>query len=103
MIDPKQPVPFTDVFDDDTRDTAGYTIVCQSILHVAPDITLGELDRSAELSLDLGLDSIDLVNLASEILARGKVEIPEADYARLHQVGDLADYVDSYRGAATPA
>lgn len=103
MIDQNERVPFIYVADGDTRDTPGYVIVCQSLLEVAPDLTLDELDRSAELTLDLGLDSIDLVNLASEIDARGHVEIPEVDYGRLHRVGDLADYVDSYLKATAPA
>lgn len=70
--------------------------VCQAVLDVAPDLQPDDLDREADLQLDLGLDSIDLVNVAGAIKERTGVEIPEVDFAPLRRVGDLADYVESH-------
>jgi len=45
------------------------------------------------LDYDLGLDSIDLVNVANGIAERIGLEIPEVDRASLTNVEAILDYV----------
>jgi len=79
-----------------------HAMVCAALMDVAPDLAPEDLTREADLQLDLGLDSIDLVNVAGAIAERTGVDIPEVDYASLRRVGDLADYVESHGGDAVP-
>ena len=70
-----------------------YKAVCQSILDVAPDLDSADLETSTNLHDDLGLDSIDLVNVAKAIGDRVGFEISDKDYARLHRIGEIVDFV----------
>lgn len=70
--------------------------VRQAILEIAPDLSTAELELSVDLHDDLGLDSIDLVNVAGAISDLTGIEIPDADYTRLHRIGDLVDFVEAH-------
>lgn len=50
---------------------------------VAPDIDAETLRDNDHLQDDLGLDSMDFLNLVSALHKRLGLPIPEADYARL--------------------
>jgi acyl carrier protein len=50
---------------------------------VAPDIDPESLGDNDHLQDDLGLDSMDFLNLVSALHKRFGLPIPEADYARL--------------------
>lgn len=50
---------------------------------VAPDIDPEALGDNDHLQDDLGLDSMDFLNLVSALHNRFGLPIPEADYARL--------------------
>jgi acyl carrier protein len=50
---------------------------------IAPDIEPGSLHDDGHLQDDLGLDSIDFLNLVSALHKRYGLPIPEADYPRL--------------------
>lgn len=84
---------------DDTRtdrpveETSLHEAVCRSILEVAPDLDPEDLLASTDLRDDLGLDSIDLVNVAGAIAEHTGVEIPDAEFARLRRIGSLVDFV----------
>ncbi|PWT76670.1 MAG: acyl carrier protein [Bacteroidetes bacterium] len=43
---------------------------------------------------DLGIDSLDLVEVIWEVEKKFKVTIPDEELERLHTIGDLADFVD---------
>lgn len=75
--------------------------VLAAILDVAPDLEGEQLDPVADLQQDLGLDSIDLLNIAGRIEARTGVEIPDSDFPNLHRIGSLIAFVESR--AAIPA
>lgn len=68
--------------------------VLESIVEVAPDLDVDDLDAGVDLHADIGLDSIDLLNIAAEIAARTGYEIPEASLSRLHTVGALVEFVE---------
>lgn len=68
--------------------------VFASIVEVAPDLELQDLESSVDLHDDIGLDSIDLLNIASAIAERTAFTIPESEISRLHTVGDLVEFVE---------
>jgi acyl carrier protein len=43
---------------------------------------------------DLGIDSLDLVEVIWEVEKRFKLTIPDEELERLHTIGDLAEYVN---------
>jgi len=63
------------------------------LLDVAPDLdpeTIGEDDH---LQDDLGLDSMDFLNLVSALHKRLGLPIPESDYPRLATPGKAVAYL----------
>jgi acyl carrier protein len=73
--------------------------VLAAIIEVAPDLDANELESSIDLHEDIGLDSIDLLNIASAIAERIGFTIPESEVSRLNTIGDLVDFIE--RNAAT--
>jgi acyl carrier protein len=63
------------------------------ILDVAPDLTRDDLLPDVDFRYDLGLDSIDLLNIANGIAERTGLEIPEVDRASLTNVDALLEYI----------
>lgn len=63
--------------------------VLDAVLEIAPDLLPEELEGAADLRDDLGLDSIDLVNIASEIASKTGREIPESAGSQVRTLGDL--------------
>jgi len=68
--------------------------VVDAILEVAPDLSAADLAPGLDLRRDLGLDSIDLLNIASVLSERTGLEIPEAEYTSLNTLGDLVGFVE---------
>ena len=68
-------------------------ILYELILDVAPDLTRDDLSSGVDLRYDLGLDSIDLLNVANRIAERIGLEIPEVDRVGLTSVDALLDYI----------
>jgi acyl carrier protein len=60
---------------------------------IAPELDLAAVDPDAALRDELGLDSVDFLHLIEEIYARTRVNIPEADYARLQSVNSTLSYL----------
>jgi len=75
-----------------TRDTLR-ELIYAAVLAVAPDLTREDLGPEVDLRYDLGLDSIDALNIATGIAERTGLEIPEADRARLHTLEAVFEYV----------
>lgn len=61
----------------------------------------GELEPSARLVEDLGLDSLRLLTLAAEVENRFRVRLEPGDEAAIATVGDLARTVARKVGEAT--
>ncbi|MGZ4674055.1 MAG: acyl carrier protein [Ilumatobacteraceae bacterium] len=62
-----------------------------ALAQIAPDVDPDDLD--ADLHDDLGLDSMDLLNLAAAITDRSGVEIPERDYSKLRTIRQLEAFL----------
>jgi len=65
--------------------------VTAALAMIAPDVDPDDLD--ADLHDDLGLDSMDLLNLAAELSRSAGIEIPERDYPGLHTIRQLEVYL----------
>ncbi|MBC7139274.1 MAG: acyl carrier protein [Defluviimonas sp.] len=61
---------------------------------VAPDIAPESLRDNDHLQDDLGLDSMDFLNLVSALHNRFGLPIPEADYPRLATTALAVTYLD---------
>ena len=75
-----------------TNTTESTEVVLASIAAVAPEAEdeLPDLDPSTDLFEELGLDSMDHLNVMTEIAKRTGVEIPEREYGQLRSVSALA-------------
>lgn len=62
-----------------------------ALVQVAPDVDPNDVD--ADLHDDLGLDSMDLLNLATAISVVAGIEIPERDLSRLRTIRGLEEYL----------
>jgi acyl carrier protein len=65
--------------------------VAAALADIAPDVDTNALD--ADLHDDLGLDSMDLLNLAGAIADRTGIEIPDRDYSSLRTIRRLEAYL----------
>lgn len=55
----------------------------ENLTSVAPDIDADTLEDDAHMQDDLGLDSMDFLNLVSALHKRFGLPIPESDYPEL--------------------
>ena len=55
------------------------------------------ISRLSRLQEDLGLDSIDTVELALQVEDKYNIEIPDKDIEKATTVGYLVDYVQNYK------
>ncbi|MCD8322505.1 MAG: acyl carrier protein [Oscillospiraceae bacterium] len=56
-----------------------------------------ELSETSTFTEDLGIDSVDVVELVVELEAEfGMSEIPEEDLKKMRTIGDLAEYVRTH-------
>jgi acyl carrier protein len=66
----------------------------REVLHeVAPDVDAHAVAADADFHDDLGLDSMDVLNLAIALQDRTGVEVPELDYPRIQTVTACAAYL----------
>ena len=75
-----------------TTDTARRVLV-EVLCEIAPDVDEATLTDDTDLYDDLGLDSMDVLNLADGLHGRTGIEVPEIDYPRLSTVGAGARYL----------
>ena len=71
--------------------------VAAALAAIAPDVD-PTADIDADLHDDLGLDSMDLLNLAAEIARLSGIEIPERDYPSLRTMRQLEEYLANAAG-----
>jgi acyl carrier protein len=67
--------------------------VLDALVDVAPDLEGTDIPPEAELQADLGLDSMDFVNLLAALSEQLEVDIPERDYSLLDTVEACAAYL----------
>lgn len=63
------------------------------LIAVAPDLDPASIGDDDHLQNDLGLDSMDFLNLVSALHKRFGIPIPEADYPRLATPAKAAAYL----------
>jgi acyl carrier protein len=74
--------------------------VVAALVEVAPDLEGTDIAPDADLRQDLGLDSMDFVNLMTILSEQLGDDIPEADYSLLETVESCTAYLYE-RAAAT--
>ncbi len=64
---------------------------------IADQLGIGEDEISSDSTFvdDLGADSLDIVELLMALEEDFSLEIPDEDAEKMHNVGDLIDYLDA--------
>lgn len=68
-------------------------VVLEELRRIAPEVEESELKSDRLLREQVDLDSMDWLNFLVALHERLKVEIPEADYARLSTLDQTVDYL----------
>lgn len=68
-------------------------IVLGELAKIAPEADLTALDPAADMRVDLDLDSMDILRLATALHEKLAVEIPESDYAKLASLQGCVEYL----------
>jgi len=68
-------------------------VLFEELANIAPEADPAAVDPDADLREELDIDSMDFLNLIIALHKRLKVEIPEADYARLATVNGAVGYL----------
>lgn len=69
------------------------------LIAVAPDLDPDDIGDDEHMQDDLGLDSMDFLNLVSALHKRFGLPIPEADYPRLATTARAVVYLGEKLGA----
>ena len=80
------------------RMTEHETSLAQELRLIAPDITLDEIDRTADLREEFDIDSMDFLRLVTALGKRYGIDIPEADYDRMDSFDAIASYLAEKTG-----
>lgn len=68
-------------------------VVIATLKTIAPEVEEGDLRADRPLRNQVDLDSMDWLNFLIGLHEKLKVDIPEADYAKLVTLGDVLDYL----------
>jgi acyl carrier protein len=74
------------------RDEIGQAVLAE-LKRIAPELEAGELQPAKPLREQVDLDSMDWLNFLVALHQRLKVEIPEADYAKLGTLDEIVAYL----------
>lgn len=71
------------------------TITLEAVASVAPEVEdeIQSIDPTDDLWEALGLDSMDHLNVMTELARRTGVEVAERDYGRLRSLRSLAEHL----------
>ena len=70
-------------------------VVIATLKTIAPEVEEGDLRPDRPLRNQVDLDSMDWLNFLIGLHEKLKVEIPEADYAKLVTLNDVLAYLGS--------
>lgn len=76
-----------------TRDKLKQAIL-SIIQDILPDESFATLDPNAKLRDQIGLDSMDFLDIVMELRKRYGVEVPETDYPQLATLNSCLDYLE---------
>lgn len=68
-------------------------VALETLLSIAPEVEADELRGDKPLRNQVDLDSMDWLNFLLGLHDKLKVEIPEADYAKLISLDDVVSYL----------
>ncbi len=68
-------------------------VALETLLAIAPEVEADELRSDKPLRNQVDLDSMDWLNFLLGLHEKLKVEIPEADYAKLVTLDDVMGYL----------
>ncbi|MDP2079466.1 MAG: acyl carrier protein [Pseudotabrizicola sp.] len=68
-------------------------VILEELVNVAPDLEVDQIGEDDHLLDDLGIDSMDFVNLLSALQARLDIPLPESDYPRLISLATIQRYL----------
>jgi acyl carrier protein len=74
-------------------------VALATLLSIAPEVEVDELRDDRTLRSQVDLDSMDWLNFLLGLHEKLKVEIPEADYAKLITLNDVVAYLQKKLGA----
>lgn len=78
---------------DDPRDA-----ILEELDRIAPDLEVETLPEESHFFDDLGIDSMDFLNLVSALQKRLDLSIPERDFPKIATIGALTRYVSEKKG-----
>ena len=67
--------------------------VLDIIADIAPDEDVSGLDDDKPLRDQIGLDSMDFLDIILELRKRHKIDVPEADYQELLTMNSTVEYL----------
>ncbi|QOP41327.1 acyl carrier protein [Sulfurimonas marina] len=68
------------------------TMIIKAILEIAPDVEEEEIELTANIQRSLEIDSFDFLKILTAMHEKTGVEVPEADYAKVGSVEEMANY-----------
>lgn len=60
---------------------------------LAPDVSIADIDRDADLREEFDIDSMDFLNLVAALNKRFDIPIPESDYPHLSSFSSAVAYL----------
>ncbi len=75
-----------------TRDEIRQAVI-DIIADIAPDEDLSSIDDEKPLREQIGLDSMDFLDIVMELRKRHKIEVPEEEYPQLVTMKSTIDYL----------
>lgn len=76
-----------------TREEIGKAII-EIIQDILPDEDFSGLKPEMKLRDQIGLDSMDFLDIVMELRKRYSVEVPEADYPKLATLNSCIEYLE---------
>ncbi len=67
--------------------------VLDIIADIAPDEDVSSLDDDKPLREQIGLDSMDFLDIILELRKRHKIDVPESDYQKLLTLNSTVEYL----------
>lgn len=65
----------------------------EELIRIAPDLSPDQVGEDDHIQNDLGLDSMDVLNLVAAIHRRLGIDIPEVDYPRIATLRKAVGYL----------
>lgn len=74
--------------------TDTHQTVLAIVRDTAPEIDIDDVDTSAHFLEELGLDSMDFLDLVTRVYEETGINIPESDYEEVDNIDALVSYVE---------